>query len=204
MMKFIKWKILIITCSVCLLPILLGIALWEQLPDTIAIHFDMNNNPDRFAPKGFTVFGLPLLMVLLQIICCVINDVNAKKFGNRKKFEMVTKWIIPTMSIILQGLTFIYALGVSVDIRRWTMIICGGIFLAIGNYMPKLNHIKNHDVDKEKARIINRFIGFESVIMGALAIISVFLPPVFSVIWLFLLIPYAVISSIYSAIIIKR
>ena len=73
-MKFMKWRSLGITCLVCLLPILLGVALWESLPDTMAIHFDMYNNPDNFAPKGFVVFGLPCLMALLQVICCVIND----------------------------------------------------------------------------------------------------------------------------------
>lgn len=65
-MKFIKWKSFIVTSFVCLLPILLGIALWENLPDTMAIHFNINNEPDNFASKGFVVFGLPFLMVILQ------------------------------------------------------------------------------------------------------------------------------------------
>ena len=65
-MKFVKWKTLIVTCVVCLLPILLGVALWNELPESIAIHFDINNNPDNFAPKGFVVFGLPFLMVALH------------------------------------------------------------------------------------------------------------------------------------------
>ena len=34
-----------------------------------------NNNPDNFASKGFVVFAIPLLMVLLQTFCCFINDV---------------------------------------------------------------------------------------------------------------------------------
>ena len=73
-MKFMKWKILIITCAVCLLPILLGVVLWDKLPETMAIHFDMYNQPDNFASKGFVVFGLPAMMVVLQIISCVITD----------------------------------------------------------------------------------------------------------------------------------
>mgnify|MGYP003308702311 CR=1 FL=1 len=95
MMKIIKWKTLIITGIVCLLPIFLGLLLWDKLPETMAIHFDINNKPDNFAPKGFVVFGIPVLMLLLQVICCVINDVNAYKYGDRVKFEMATKWIIP-------------------------------------------------------------------------------------------------------------
>ena len=81
MMKFIKWKTLIITCFVCLLPILLGVALWDKLPDLMAIHFNINNEADNFASKGFVVFGLPVIMAALQAFCCIVSDVNACKHG---------------------------------------------------------------------------------------------------------------------------
>ena len=197
-MKFIKIKPLVITCIVCLLPILLGLALWNELPDTMAIHFNINNQPDNFASKAFVVFGMPALMVLLQIICCVINDVNAHKYGERKKFEMVTKWIIPIMSIILQTITLCYGLGWNIDVRKAVILIVGTIFLVIGNYLPKFDYIKDYDVDAEKARKINRFIGFETVIMGILMLVTIFLPPIATVIWLFLLIPYAGIAVAYG------
>ena len=197
-MKFIKWKSLIITCTVCLLPILLGLALWNNLPDTMAIHFNMYNEPDNFASKGFVVFGLPALMALLQIICCVINDINAKKHGERKKFETATKWIIPVMVVMLQIVTLGYGLGWNIDIRRMAGIIVAAVFLVIGNYLPKFDYVKNYNVDTEKARKINRFIGFETVIMGILLLITIFMPPIATLVWLFLLIPYAAISVIYG------
>lgn len=197
-MKFIKWKTLIITCIVCLLPILLGVALWGALPETMAIHFDINNNPDNFASRGFVVFGLPVMMALLQIFCCFINDINSYKHGERKKFERVTKWIIPVMAVILQIVTLGYGLGWNIDIRRVAMLIVSVILIVIGNYMPKFDYIKNYDVNAEKARKINRFIGFETVILGVLHLISIFLPPVASVICLVLFVPYVIISIIYG------
>ena len=197
-MKFIKWKSLIISCIVCLLPILLGVALWSKLPDTMAIHFNINNEPDNFASKGFVVFGLPFLMVLLQIFCCVINDINAYKHGERKKFERATKWIIPVMSVILQTVTLGYGLGYDIDIRRVVAFIVGAMFLVLGNYLPKFDYIKNHDIDTEKTRKINRFIGRATVVMGILFLISIFLEPIFTVGCLILLIPYAIIGVIYG------
>lgn len=197
-MKFIKWKTLIITCVVCLLPIVLGAALWDKLPDTMAIHFDVNNTPDNFAHKGFAVFGIPVLMLLLQCFCCFINDINAYKHGERKKFERVTKWIIPVMTVILQITTLGYGLGWNLDIRKISAFIVGMILLIIGNYLPKFDYIRNHDVDTQKARKINRFLGFETVIMGALYLISIFLPPIATVVCLVLLIPYALIGIIYG------
>jgi len=197
-MKSIKWKSLIITCIVCFLPVFLGIALWDNLPDIMAIHFNINNEPDNFASKGFVVFVLPLLMVFLQAICCFINDINAQKHGERKKFERVTKWIIPIMSIILQIITLGYGLGWNIDIRKAVALIIGIVFLVIGNYLPKFDYVKNYNIDTQKARKINRFIGFETVIMGILILVSIFLPPIATVIWLILLIPYAGISAIYG------
>ena len=187
-MKNVKWKILIVTCAVCILPVFLGIALWQQLPDSMAIHFDMYNNPDNFASKGFVVFGLPAMMVALQIICCAINDAQAKRHGERKKFAAVTKWIIPVMTIVLQVATILYGLGKNVDIRRVALVIVAAMFVIMGNYMPKFDYIKNYNVEAHKARKINRFIGNLMVIMGFLAAVTLFLPPVYSVIWLLLLI----------------
>ena len=203
-MKFIKWKSLIITCIVCLLPILLGIILWDNLPDLMAIHFNINNEPDNFASKGFVVFALPLLMVLLQMFCCFINDINAHKHGERKKFERATKWIIPIMSVILQIITLGYGLGWNIDIRRVVALIVGIIFLVIGNYLPKFDYLSNYNLDTEKAKKINRFIGFETVVMGILSLTSTLLHPIATVIWLFLLIPYATISVIYGFKVVRK
>ncbi len=197
-MKFIKWKILIVTCVICLLPIFLGLALWNNLPDTMAIHFDINNTPDNFAPKGFVVFGLPFLMVALQMFCCFVNDINAKKYGQRKKFEMATKWIIPVMTVILQVVTLGYGLGWNIDIRKVAAILVGAILILTGNYLPKLDYIKNYDVDTEKARKINRFIGYETVVMGVLFIISIFFPPIYTAGCIAFLIPYAIVGAVYG------
>ena len=203
-MKFIKWKSLIITCAVCLLPILLGVAFWNELPETIAIHFNIHNEPDGFASKVFAVFGLPALMVILQAISCFIYDINAKKHGERVKFERVTKWIIPIMSLILQPVTLIYSLGWNMDIRRVAVLIVGTIFIVTGNYLPKLDYVKDYSLDTEKARKINRFIGFGNVIMGLLFLFSIFFKPVVSVICLFSLIPYTIITVIYSIRVVKK
>ena len=196
-MKHIKWKIWGITCAVTLLPILFGLALWNKLPDTMAIHFDINNTPDNFASKGIVVLGLPLMMAILQTICCIANDMNAEKFG-KSKISTITKWIIPVISIVLQAVTLGYGLGMQIDIRKFAMAIVGCEFLVIGNYLPKLDYVKNYKLEKEKARKINRFVGFETVIMGILGLVTIFLPPVYSVLWLVLLIPYAIIGAIYG------
>lgn len=197
-MKFFKWKTFIITSLVCLLPILFGLSLWNKLPETMAIHFNVYGEADNFASKGFVVFGLPVMMVVLQGVSCLIYDLNSHKYGERKKFENVTKWIIPLITVVLQVITIGYSLGWNIDIRKTVAFIVGVIFLVTGNYLPKFDYVKNFNLETEKARKINRFIGYETVIMGLLFMLSIFLPPISSVVCLFLLIPYAVISVVYG------
>lgn len=202
-MKHIKWKTLIITCLVCIAPILLGIALYDKLPDSMAIHFDMNNNPDGFASKAFAVFAIPLFMVLLQIYCCVLNDIMAHKHGERKKFSLVTKWIIPVLSLVLYTTTIFYAMGFeNMDVRRIACFLVAMLFLVIGNYMPKFDHVqvmgKVKEVEGDKARRIHRFIGYLTVAMGVIFLVTLFLPPVCSIAALFLLIPYAIVCVVYG------
>ncbi len=203
-MKYIKWKSLIITAIVCLLPILMGVALWDKLPVSIAIHFNLYNEPDNYVSKGFAVFGLPLLMAALQIFCCIINDINAKKHTDRNNFETITKWIIPILSIVLQIITLGYSLGWAVDIRCACMVIVGVLFIVTGNCLSKLDYIKNYNVEPEKAQKINRVIGLGTAIMGILSIISIFFPPIMSAIWLILLIPYAAIGIWYGISVCKK
>ena len=64
-------KTLFITSALCLAPILLGVLLYDRLPDMIPIHFDFAGDPDNWGAKPFGVFGMPALRCLLYIICNV-------------------------------------------------------------------------------------------------------------------------------------
>ncbi len=197
-MKFVKWNILFVTVLVCLLPILFGIFFWEQLPHRVAIHFNWYGEPDGFSSRGFVVFGLPCLMAALQALGCVLNDFTARNKNIPPKVERITKWMIPMITVVLFAVTLGYAMGWNPDIRRIVSILLGAIFLVTGNYLPKLDFIKNYPIDSQKARKINRFLGIETVILGGMFLVSVFLPPVASVICLILLIPYLILGIIYG------
>ncbi len=203
-MNFFKWKYFLITSFVCLSPIILGILIWDKLPDVMPIHFDINGNPDNFASKEFTIVGLPVLMVLFQGIICLVSDLNVKKHGINKKIEAVTKWILPVITIVLQFATFGMVLGYSVDMRIIAAVIVGVEFLFLGNYLPKMDYIKNYKLEPEKAKKINRFRGYEMVVMGILFLFCIFLPPMATVVCLMLLIPCTLIGVIYGIYVAKK
>lgn len=197
-MKRIKWRILILTTLVCLIPVLAGIAVWNRLPESIAIHFDIHGNPDNFASKGFAVFAMPVTMALLQIICCIVNDLNLKKRTYNKKIEILTKWMLPVISILLQIALIAYALGINMDMRRICAGIVGLIFIVTGRCLSELDYIKNYNISKEKAKKINKFMGTGAFIFGIAMLISIIFPPWVTIACLLLLIPYLILSIIYT------
>ena len=202
-MKSIKWKILIITSIVCVLPVLFGLSVWEKLPESIAIHFDFSGQPDNFASKEFAVFGITLMMLGFQWISCIVCDVS-QKYSGKGKYKMAAKWIIPVISVVLQIMMLGYSMGWNVDVRKVTAFLVGGIFVVTGIFLPEFDKVKTLKVSGEKARQINRFVGRETLVLGILFVISAFLPPIATVVCLLLMIPYAIISAVYGIVIARK
>ena len=196
--KTIKWKVLIVTCAVTLLPILFGLAVWNQLPEQIAIHFNIHNEPDNFASKSFAVFGLPLMMLVFQVICCVITDFGFQRYSGNQKLEKLSKWMIPSVTVAVYLITLGYSMGWAIDIRRVAILLVSVMFLVLGNYLPKLSYVKHYNFPPEVAKKVNRFTGFGMVIMGILGLLSIFFSEKASVVWLTLLIPYGILTVVYT------
>lgn len=188
-MKKINMKILIITSIVCLLPIILGLIFYKELPQSVAIHWGIDNNPNGYFSKPAFVFGMPMIMVALQIFCCIVSDLSDKNPEANKKAVTVYKWIIPTITIVLYIVTIAVALGNNLDIRKIVMILLGILFIISGNYMPKVRNdyyinskmfwIRNRD-----EKLVNKAIKISAyglIICGILFILSILFKPVVSV-----------------------
>ena len=195
----IKWKWLIVTALACLLPILLGMAMWDRLPDTMAIHFDINNTPDTFASKGFVVLGLPIIMTVVQVILCITTDLNVKKHGDSKMVDLVTKWIIPVVTMALYVVTLLVGLGYNVDTRRVCAVVIGGVMLVTGACLPKLDYVKSYDVDKETAKRINKLAGILMSVVGVLFFVSLLFPPEGMMVCIGLLAVSGIVISVYAS-----
>ena len=205
-MKKINKKMLIITSMICLLPIIIGIGFYNTLPENIAIHFDINNNPDNYFPKAIFVFGMPVIMLIIQVFCCIISDLSDKNPKANKKAITVYKWIIPILSIIIYCVTIMYSTGKAIDIRKIIMCILGIMFIVMGNYLPKTigSHkfpkIKDEKIEKKMLRIS----GYILIINGIFSIISILFKPVVSVALLGLLILETIILFVYAFIASKK
>ena len=199
MKKKIDWKILIITSLICLIPIIFGVILYDQLPEQMAVHFGVNNEPNSFAPKEFALFGIPLLMFILQVFCCISSDFMEEKKQN-KKYITIYKWIIPIIEMVVYLTMLAYGAGIELDMRMIVCITLGIVFTLIGNYMPKTepNKLQMNYIRADFWKKVKRPAGYFFVIIGLAFIISAFLNSIVSLILLGIIIVVAILISIYS------
>ncbi len=107
-MKF--QKTLIITTILCLLPILMGVILYDQMPAQIATHFNSQGVPNDYSPKEFAVFGLPVFLAVMNILVHGIIAQDLKKDKMSKILNEITKWIAPIISLIINPLMYLIAI----------------------------------------------------------------------------------------------
>lgn len=138
-------KILVFTSVITLLPVLIGLLLWKQLPDSVAIHFGMDDQPDGYCSKAFAVFGLPVILLFFHFICAVVTNMDPKAKNINKKVFQVVLWICPLVSVVVCDAIYVYSLGYQVNIEFLCGLFIGVLYLILGNFIPKVK--PNYSID---------------------------------------------------------
>lgn len=205
----INKKLLLITTAVILLPILFGAVYWEQLPETMATHWGIENEPNGWSSKPFAVFGIPGVMAALHVFCLFITYNDPKKQNIGKKAISVVYWIMPCVSLAVMSMTYAHALGNEVDIGMICMLILGILLIVLGNYLPKArqNYTFGYKIpwtlsSEENWNRTHRLAGWIMVAVGFFCIINAF----FFIGWVFLaaMAAAAIVPIAYSFILYKK
>ncbi len=130
-------KTLIIASIVTILPIFIGLILWNRLPDVMATHFGMHNEANGFSSKAFAVFGLPAFLLAVEWAAAVITSRDPRKQNISPKMFTLVLWIVPVCSLITAAAIYPYNLGLQTDITFYMELLMGAMFIVIGNYLPK-------------------------------------------------------------------
>ena len=135
-MKYSKKEIFLST-ALCLLPILMGLYLWNDLPDMVPTHFNVNNEPDGWSSKAFAVFGLPGIMAGLNFLCLFGVSADPKYHRQAAVLQKLFLWFVPALSCVLMPITLLMALGHEIDLGGIISVFMGVVFVVVGNYLPK-------------------------------------------------------------------
>lgn len=201
--KQMTWPILL-----GLLPIVIGLVLYRQLPDQLPIHWGLNGQANAYMGKLFAILLMPGVMLALNVVLHVAVGLNLGKSSN-PKIEKLLMWLIPIMAIVIQSLSFSEALGYHLSISLFVMCIIGILFLVLGNYIPKstinraigfrfpstLNNPDNWQKTNRLGGIMLVMSGLLFIIGG---VISLWHPIIIFPVFIFMMVTVVLIPLIYS------
>ena len=199
-------KYWIITSLVTLLPILLGLLLWDKLPNQLPTHFGVDGAADGFSGKPFAVFGIPVMMLFFHIVIFFATRLDKQNRGHNEKVLNLVGLIFPAMSIVSSVVIYSLALGKEPNLSMLLFPMLGLLFIAMGNWLPKIKQnstlgikIKWTLYNEENWNKTHRFAGFVWVIGGILFCLMGFVPEA-SLLWLLPLqvVLLAVVPTVYS------
>ena len=175
-------KTVILTILLTLVPTVVGLLLWNRLPEQMATHFGIGNEPNGWSGRGFTVFGIRAIMAALEVFCIIATDMDPKSKNISGKAMVMVLWIMPVLSWVVMGMTYAFALEYKPDVGMICCLISAVVLIALGNYMPKTK--QNYTVgvrvswaleDEENWYHTHRFAGFVYTIGGILIAIAALL-----------------------------
>lgn len=182
MMKQNKGKA-VVSSLLTILPIGFGIAVWDKLPDPMPMHWGVNGEVDGYGSRALAVLALPLVLLAFQWLCLFITSHDPKNKGQNAKAKDLVWWLMPYVSLFVNGLMYTAALGYTVNASTWGAVFMGLLFVIIGNYMPKCK--QNHTIgikiawtlnDEENWNATHRLAGKVWVAGGLLILVCGFLP----------------------------
>lgn len=131
-------KEFLMTALVIALPMVIGAIFWNQLPEKIPTHFGIDGQADGYSSKLFTLFAFPALFLLFQIICLASFEKESVKVNIPAKMRRFYTWLIPVLSLIIQGSIYANALGFIKSGPTLVTTFLAIVFIVIGNYLPKI------------------------------------------------------------------
>ena len=176
------WVILLIG----LIPVVAGWSLYDRLPEIMATHWSLfNNQPNGHMSKTVSLSVLSALLLGVPILMKGSRRIDPRR-DNYEKFAQTYDILRLTVTLVLgiaMGFTLLYNLGYEFNNSRVALIMVGGLFAVMGNYMGRIRY--NYFVgirtpwtlaNEEVWRRTHRFAGPFWFFGGVVTLICAFLP----------------------------
>jgi uncharacterized membrane protein len=204
-----RTAIIAVTSIVCLLPIVLAIPFYGELPDTIAIHWNSAGVADSYLPKWAALFGLPVLMAVFNIFSQIYRMGDPKVKNVSTAMTLLRTWLPCVLSVVMFPTMLFIALGYDLPVVMIGATLVGLVLVACGNYLPKSR--QNYTVgiklpwtlsDADNWNKTHLMAGRLWIAGGLVMILSAFLltgnPPVFLILVVEVIICIALLPVVYS------
>jgi len=163
-----------------------SLAVYRRLPETMAVHWGFDGNPNGWMPRAFGAsFGPVFLLVLWQVMR-VLPRIDPREPNYARFADAYDTIVAAALLLVLatHGIVLAIALGYHVPVSRVVPALVGGLLLVIGNVMPRMRPNWWFGVrtpwtlssDRVWART-HRLAGFSMAAAGVVTIVSALLLP---------------------------
>ena len=211
MFKRNKLKV-ILSSIIIMLPALVGIIMWNDLPDVMTTHWGADGTADGFGGKVFAVFGPSAILLVFHLVCLLFTMLDKKQKEQNQKALGIVFWILPIISLFINGIIYRAAFGAEINLVLFVPTVLSVMLIMIGNYLPKVCQNRTLGIkiswtlnNEENWNKTHRFAGKLWVIGGFVILLAAFLPiAVMVYVTVPVLILIAVIPVVYSYSIYRR
>ena len=130
----------IISIALIAIAVIAGAALWNQLPDQMASHWNANDQVNGTMPKFWGVFMMPLITLGMLALFLVVPNIDPLKANIAQFRETFNIFIILIIAFMLyvHGLTLAWSLGfTNFKMSSALLPLMGILFIGIGFVLRK-------------------------------------------------------------------
>ena len=173
------------------------------MPAELPTHWDFRGQADDYSSKFEAMILIQGFLVLMNLFLCFMLDNDPKNERQNNFLMTLSKLSMPIIMTIIYIITILAGLGKEVNTSVIISILMGILFIAIGNYMPKVKRNYTMGIklpwtlnSDENWRRTHRFGGICFIFMGLIFFVSPFVKS--ELIFYLPLIIVAVLPAIYS------
>ncbi len=129
------------TSLFCLVPILIGLLIYNEMPENMPIHWNINGEVDGYTSRNMALFIMPTVMFIIDFIVKLAMITSSKEEWKKIK---INKYLLPFLSILI---ILIEILSVKKIVGEQIILLfvfgfCGIIFISLGFGMSKIKQNK--------------------------------------------------------------
>jgi uncharacterized membrane protein len=131
-----KWYPLLLAAA----GIAASLAVYARLPETMAVHWDLDGNPNGWMPRPVGAFFGPVFLLLLWGLMRLAPRMDPRQ-ENYGRFSDAYETIVASALLLVlatHGIVLGVALGHHVPVGRLVSTLVGALFIVIGNVMPRM------------------------------------------------------------------
>jgi len=129
----------IISFVLIAIALIVGLVLYDRLPDPMPSHWNAAGEIDGYMPKFWGIFLMPIVTVVLVPLFLIIPRIDPLK-ANIAKFRGVFNWFIVVFvayMLFVYALTLAAAFGIQFNMTVMLLPVIGLLFIGAGYMMSK-------------------------------------------------------------------